>query len=99
MRRTILLAALLVLLAGCSELRVIGNAALRELQADAIPVAPAGMISHKVLVGETDETEETAERRTVTAKTGSAYLDWRKEGEKAAKAGKAPARKGLWEGI
>lgn len=46
MSRTLLVISALVLLTGCSELRLIGNAALRELKADGINVVQLAQDYH-----------------------------------------------------
>jgi hypothetical protein len=87
MGRLILLASV-IFLAGCSELKVITDAAVRELRADAIAVAPA----EETTLVRPEKERERNESRVLMAKADWRSTDWRY--------GKAQARepkKGLWE--
>ena len=85
MGRLFLLASV-ILLAGCSELKVMTDAAMRELRADAIAVAPA---EETTLIR---PEKERSEPRVLMAKA-----DWRPTDWRYGKAQTREPKKGLWE--
>jgi hypothetical protein len=74
----------MTILAGCSEMKVITSAALRELRADAIAVAPA---EETTLV----QADKAKEPSILMAKADWRPADWRYGSSKKS------VRKGLWE--
>jgi len=86
MLRIIAMAILLATLPGCGELRVIGKAAVRELQAEAINVE---WLDHQ----KRDETASgnTAQRTVVTKVETKSFAA-------LGRSNRATYQKGLWEG-
>lgn len=95
MLRYILIILSITILAGCSELRVIGNSAIRELQADGMSVERISYNYHQKLASERERSGDVmmakAEKRVVI-KDGKIV-----EQEKKVRIAKAKRVKGLWE--
>ena len=77
-----------IFLAGCSELKVMTDAAMRELRADAIAVAPAE---------ETTLVRPEQERTRNESRVLMAKADWRSPDWRNGKAQTQEPKKGLWE--
>jgi hypothetical protein len=86
MRRLLVMAILGICLNGCSELRIIGNAAVRELQCEAISVEWKAY--HEVPI----EIERPRDKRILMAKAERKFSPFRNTNSE----GRLP-KKGLWE--
>ena len=95
MLRYILIILSITILAGCSELRVIGNSAIRELQADGMSVERISYNYHQKLASERERSGDVmmarAEKRIVI-KDGKIVDE-----EKKVRIAKAKRVRGLWE--
>jgi len=95
MLRYILIILSITILAGCSELRVIGNSAIRELQADGMSVERISYNYHQKLASARERSSAV-----MMAKVGSKAVI--RDGklvveEKKIRIAKANRVKGLWE--
>jgi hypothetical protein len=95
MLRYILIILSITILAGCSELQVIGNSAIRELKAEGMSVERISYNYHQKLVSERERSSDVmlakAEKRVVI-KDGKIVED-----EKKIRTARAKRVKGLWE--
>lgn len=86
MRHILGIILMMLCLTGCSELRVIGSAALRELQADAIPVNWAKSTPNRTVIEKREPDKIVVSAR---AKTFSSFRSTQVERKRPVK--------GLWE--
>lgn len=94
MLRSISFILTIALLSGCSEMQVIGNAAMRELRADAISVESISYNYNRKLAAR----EGVTGVMMAKAETGVQDTDGRTAGsEKKLKTAKVKKVKGLWE--
>jgi len=95
MLRQILIILSITVLAGCSELQVIGNSAIRELKSDGMSVERISYNYHQKLVSERERSGDVlmakAEKRVVI-RDGKIVGD-----EKKIRTAKVKRVKGLWE--
>src|SRR6185369_2767997 len=95
MLRHILMILSITVLAGCSELQVIGNSAIRELKSDGMSVERISYNYHQKLVSERERSGDVmmakAEKRVVI-RDGKIVGD-----EKKIRTAKVKRVKGLWE--
>ena len=95
MLRHILIILSITVLAGCSELQVIGNSAIRELKSDGMSVERISYNYHQKLVSERERSGDVmmakAEKRVVI-RDGKIVGD-----EKKIRTAKVKRVKGLWE--
>jgi len=95
MPRYILIILSITILAGCSELQVIGDSAMRELKSDGMSVERISYNYHQKLASERERSGDVlmakAEKRIVI-KDGKIVED-----EKKVRMAKAKRVKGLWE--
>lgn len=94
MSRYLLIILSLSMLSGCSELQVIGGAAMRELRAEGMNVEQISYSYHAKL----EAREKAGVVMVAKGDTGRAATDGRMAGEdKRLKIAKAKRVKGLWE--
>lgn len=95
MSRHILIMLAITILAGCSELQVIGNSAIRELKSEGMSVEQISYNYHQKLAAERERSGDVmmakAEKRQVIT-DGKIVGD-----EKKVRIAKAKRVKGLWE--
>jgi hypothetical protein len=93
MLRQILIILSITILAGCSELKVIGNAAIRELKAEGMSVEQISYNYHQKLAS-----REKSGVMMAKAETGTIATDGKIVGsEKKIRMAKSKRVKGLWE--
>ncbi len=88
MGRLFLLVGTVFVLTGCSELQVVTGAAMRELRADVIAVAPAQEMAQAI---------PTKERREPERLILMAKADWRPTDWRYGETQTHERKKGLWE--
>lgn len=94
MSRPIILILIIILLSGCSEMRVIGNAAIRELRAEGMSVETISYNYHQKLAAR----EQATGIMMARADLRGMATDGRRVGSaKAMKSTKVGRVKGLWE--
>jgi hypothetical protein len=94
MSRYILIILSITILAGCSELQVIGNSAIRELKADGMNVDQITYNYHQKLAA----SEKSGDVMMAKAETGTYAKVAKNAGDgKRVRVAKAKRVKGLWE--